>query len=109
MAEAAAAKPTESSIFASLQAALKPEGLAVVDNSGGCGASFVILVVSEAFAGQLPLKKQRAVHDGIGPAMADIHAVEVTAVTKKQFDKKVADGKLPEALVSGLVWADTSD
>lgn len=104
MADSGKSKPSEASLFSALQAALKPQGLAVVDNSGGCGASFVILVVSEAFSGMLPLAKQRAVHEGIGSAMEDIHAVEVTAVTRKQFDKKVAGGKLPEALVAALQW-----
>jgi BolA-like protein 3 len=82
---------------------LKPQRLSVVDQSGGCGQSFGIVVVSEAFDGQPPLTRQRAVHAAIGDAIIkSIHALEVSAITPKQFASRKADGVFSEEHLTQL-------
>jgi len=83
---------------------LTPTRLAVVDDSGGCGASFSVLIVSDAFKGVPIMQRQRLVHDALGAkAMTDIHALSIKAVTGEQFDKRLAEGKFAAALVAALV------
>ncbi|KAA0145648.1 hypothetical protein FNF27_01465 [Cafeteria roenbergensis] len=103
MAAAGEEAYTEASIRAALKAKLSPSRLAVVDNSGGCGLSFVMLIVSDGFSGELPLKRQRKVHEALGEeAMAAIHAVEIQALTEAQFQKRHGEGKFPPALIAAL-------
>ncbi len=74
-----------------LEAAFAPASLDVVDDShrhiGHAGARdglghFTIDIVSEAFAGQPPLARHRAVYAALGGMMAtDIHALAIRAHT----------------------------
>mmetsp|Transcript_27682 Transcript_27682/g.46352 ORF Transcript_27682/g.46352 Transcript_27682/m.46352 type:complete len:89 (+) Transcript_27682:143-409(+) len=50
----------------------------VEDNSGGCGASFVLhLVVSTQFEGKKPLEKHRIVNGALAEEMKTIHAFSI--------------------------------
>lgn len=74
-----------------LEAAFAPASLDVVDDShrhvGHAGAQggqghFTIDIVSDAFAGQAPLARHRAVYAALGEMMSDdIHALSIRADT----------------------------
>lgn len=76
-------------IKAALDAALKPESLAVADDSaqhaGHAGAAsgrghFSIRIVSAAFAGVPPIQRHRLVYAALGELMqSDIHALSIRA------------------------------
>uniref|UniRef100_A0A0G4FVB4 BolA-like protein n=1 Tax=Chromera velia CCMP2878 TaxID=1169474 RepID=A0A0G4FVB4_9ALVE len=74
-----------------LTEALKPSVLKVIDQSGGCGAAFHAIVVSEAFEGQRLLQRQRMVNDAIKAEMAEIHAFTMKCYTPAEFEKAQAD------------------
>ncbi|HVR80807.1 MAG TPA: BolA family protein [Luteimonas sp.] len=71
--------------------ALAPQVLEVIDDShrhiGHAGARdgrghFIVEIVSEAFAGLLPLARHRAVYAALGAMMeSDIHALSIRAST----------------------------
>jgi BolA protein len=74
-----------------LEAAFAPASLDVVDDShrhvGHAGAQggqghFTVDIVSDAFAGQAPLARHRAVYAALGAMMtSDIHALSIRADT----------------------------
>ncbi len=74
-----------------LETALQPQSLEVLDDShkhaGHEGARdgrghFTVRVVSQAFAGKLPLARHRAVYAALGDMMqTDIHALAIEART----------------------------
>ena len=65
--------------------------------SGGCGQSYDVIVVSEAFEGVPLLERHRTVIDSVSDEVAAIHAFSVKAWTPAQFEKKKAAGKVPQA------------
>lgn len=79
-----------------LQAAFAPSRLDVVDDShkhiGHAGARdglghFSVEIVSEAFAGLMPLSRHRAVYAALGEMMVtDIHALSIRARTPDEVD-----------------------
>jgi len=81
-------------IRTALQAAFAPQVLEVRDDShrhaGHVGASdgrghFKVVVVSEVFAGKLPLARHRAVYAALGQMMeTDIHALSIKALTPQE-------------------------
>ncbi|KRA51130.1 cell division protein BolA [Pseudoxanthomonas sp. Root65] len=74
-----------------LQAALQPASLEVLDDShkhaGHEGARdgrghFTVRIISDAFAGKVPLARHRAVYAALGEMMqTDIHALAIEART----------------------------
>ncbi len=78
-------------IRSALETALQPESLEVLDDShkhaGHEGARdgrghFTVRIVSQAFAGKLPLARHRAVYAALGDMMqTDIHALAIEART----------------------------
>ncbi len=78
-----------------ISAALAPEDLEIEDvsheHAGHAGARdgrghFNVLVVSDAFAGILPLKRHRMVYDALGDAMdTDIHALSIRAYSTDEL------------------------
>lgn len=82
-------------IKARLEAALSPESLQVDDEShlhvGHEGAKsglghFRVLVVSDKFQGQSPIKRHRVVYQAMGDLMqTDIHALTIEAFTAEEF------------------------
>ena len=82
-------------IRARLEAELSPESLQVEDEShmhvghegakGGLG-HFRVLVVSDRFRGQSPIKRHRQVYQAMGELMqTDIHALTIEAFTPDEF------------------------
>ena len=78
-----------------LEAELSPESLQVEDEShmhvghegakGGLG-HFRVLVVSDRFRGQSPIKRHRQVYQAMGDLMqTDIHALTIEAFTPDEF------------------------
>ncbi|XP_057761066.1 protein BOLA2-like [Arachis stenosperma] len=69
-----------------LKSKLNPTHLEVVDTSGGCGASFVVEIVSEEFEGKRLLERHRMVNAALEEEMKEIHALSVKkAVTPEQW------------------------
>lgn len=70
---------------------LKPTYLNVVDASGGCGASFVVEIVSSAFEGKRLLERHRLVNTALAEEMKEIHALSVKkALTPQQWQEETA-------------------
>ncbi|MED6158776.1 hypothetical protein PIB30_035886 [Stylosanthes scabra] len=64
----------------------------VVDTSGGCGASFVVEIVSEEFEGKRLLERHRMVNAALEEEMKEIHALSVKkAVTPDQWKQQHQD------------------
>jgi BolA protein len=82
---------------AALEAGLRPTQLALEDEShlhaGHAGARdgrghFRVRVVSDVFAGKLPLARHRAVYSALGDLMqTDIHALSIDALTPDEAEK----------------------
>ena len=50
------------------------------------GGHFNVLIVSDAFAGQSPLKRHRMIYSALGDAMkSEIHALSIRAYTPDEF------------------------
>ncbi|WDS38072.1 BolA family protein [Pseudoxanthomonas sp.] len=82
---------------AALEAGLQPAQLALEDEShlhaGHAGARdgrghFRVRVVSDVFAGKLPLARHRAVYAALGDLMqTDIHALSIDALTPDEAER----------------------
>ncbi|KAK3032201.1 hypothetical protein RJ639_035913 [Escallonia herrerae] len=80
---------TKEQVESSITAKLSPSYLAVIDTSGGCGASFQVEIVSEQFEGKRLLERHRMVNAALTEEMKDIHALSITkAVTPDQWKKQ---------------------
>lgn len=53
---------------------LRAEYVKAEDNSGGCGANFNVIVVSECFNGKTPLQRHRLVYKALAEELLNIHA-----------------------------------
>ncbi len=50
------------------------------------GGHFNLLIVSDAFNGQSPIKRHRMIYDALGEAMKhEIHALSIRAYTPEEF------------------------
>ncbi|QHN92837.1 hypothetical protein DS421_17g587400 [Arachis hypogaea] len=75
-----------------LKSKLNPTHLEVVDTSGGCGASFVVDIVSEEFEGKRILERHRMVNAALEEEMKEIHTLSVKkAVTPEQWKQLQQD------------------
>ncbi|RYR08862.1 hypothetical protein Ahy_B05g076708 [Arachis hypogaea] len=64
----------------------------VVDTSGGCGASFVVEIVSEEFEGKRLLERHRMVNAALEEEMKEIHALSFKkAVIPEQWKQLQQD------------------
>ncbi|XP_050381179.1 protein BOLA2 [Argentina anserina] len=80
---------TKEQVEASLTSTLKPSHLEVIDTSGGCGASFVVKIVSEQFEGKRLLERHRAVNSALEEEMKEIHALSIKkALTPEQWKQQ---------------------
>ncbi|KAL6227933.1 PREDICTED: uncharacterized bolA-like protein C8C9.11 [Fragaria vesca subsp. vesca] len=81
---------TKEQVEATLTSKLKPSHLDVVDTSGGCGASFVIEIVSEQFEGKRLLERHRVVNSALEEEMKEIHALSIKkALTPEQWKQQL--------------------
>lgn len=62
----------------------------VVDTSGGCGAFFSVVVVSQAFETLAPLRAHRAVTTALGAGVSQMHGLTIRALTPADWGKEVA-------------------
>eukprot|EP01092_Planopodium_desertum_P012929 TRINITY_DN613_c0_g1_i2.p2 TRINITY_DN613_c0_g1~~TRINITY_DN613_c0_g1_i2.p2 ORF type:complete len:106 (-),score=4.71 TRINITY_DN613_c0_g1_i2:167-484(-) len=60
----------------------------VRDESGGCGSSFFVIVISTSFEGQGLLDRQRTVNEAIKKEMSTIHALQLKTWTPSQWEGK---------------------
>ncbi|XP_016199786.1 protein BOLA2-like [Arachis ipaensis] len=75
-----------------LKSKLNPTHLEVVDTSGGCGASFVVEIVSEEFEGKRLLERHRMVNAALEEEMKEIHALSFKkAVIPEQWKQLQQD------------------
>jgi stress-induced morphogen len=86
---------TPEGISAKMAAAFSPlTHCDVTDESGGCGAKFVVLVVSPAFEGVPLLERHRRVNGALAEELKTIHALTIKALTPAQWEQKKAAGTL---------------
>ncbi|CAM8899811.1 unnamed protein product [Rhodiola kirilowii] len=80
---------TKESVEATLKEKLNPTHLDVVDTSGGCGASFVVEIVSDQFEGKRLLERHRLVNAALVEEMKEIHALSIKiALTPEQWNQR---------------------
>ncbi|XP_070030798.1 protein BOLA2 isoform X1 [Nicotiana sylvestris] len=61
----------------------------VIDTSGGCGAKFSIVIVTEQFEGKRLLERHRLVNGALAEEMKEIHALSITkAATPEQWKQQ---------------------
>ncbi|RCN31587.1 BolA-like protein [Ancylostoma caninum] len=77
---------SETDVHQRISEKLSPSHLEVTDESDGCGAKFLITVVSEAFNGKRVLECHRLVQDAIADVMPQIHAVTINACTQGKWE-----------------------
>eukprot|EP00049_Salpingoeca_infusionum_P018875 m.359147 g.359147 ORF g.359147 m.359147 type:complete len:86 (-) comp18438_c0_seq1:315-572(-) len=70
-----------------LREGLQATHVEVVDTSSGCGASYEVIIVSEAFAGMKLLQKHRAVNECLAEEIKQLHAFSQKAYTPEQWSK----------------------
>ncbi|XP_071723930.1 protein BOLA2-like [Rutidosis leptorrhynchoides] len=68
---------TKEQVESTLNSKLNPSYLDVIDTSGGCGASFVVEIVSEQFEGKRLLERHRLVNAALEEEMKEIHALSI--------------------------------
>ena len=76
-----------SSLHSKLTSSLSPSHLEVIDESGGCGAKFKLVIISENFSGLGLLKRHRLVHSIIAIERESIHALTLITKTAKEWNK----------------------
>ncbi|XP_009631238.1 protein BOLA2 [Nicotiana tomentosiformis] len=80
---------TKEQVESSLMAKLNPSHLEVIDTSGGCGAKFSIVIVTEQFEGKRLLERHRLVNGALAEEMKEIHALSITkALTPEQWKQQ---------------------
>ena len=58
------------------------------DKSGGCGQSFLLIVICAAFANVKLLDRQRQVNEILAVEIAELHALELKTWTPEQWEAK---------------------
>ncbi|KAL5752013.1 hypothetical protein ACOSP7_022188 [Xanthoceras sorbifolium] len=80
---------TKEQVESTLTSKLKPSHLEVIDTSGGCGASFVVEIVSEQFEGKRLLERHRIVNAALEEELKQIHALSIRkAITPEQWKQQ---------------------
>ena len=73
-------------IEAKLREAFAPTThVAVVDDSGGCGAKYSVVIASPRFEGVPLLERHRLVNAALKDELATIHALSIKAQTPAQW------------------------
>lgn len=67
---------------------LSPSYVDVQDISGGCGASFAALIVSDAFQGKSALQRHRLVNGILKEEIKAVHAWTPKCLTSEQWQKE---------------------
>ncbi|XP_047311992.1 protein BOLA2 [Impatiens glandulifera] len=91
---------TKEAVESSLTSKLNPSHLEVIDTSGGCGASFVVEIVSDQFEGKRLLERHRMVNAALVEEMKDIHALSIKkALTSAQWKTQQEEAEKLSAVV----------
>ena len=69
---------------------LNPSHVDIQDISGGCGASFAALIVSDAFKGKSALQRHRLVNGILKDEIKAIHAWTPKCITSEQWETEKA-------------------
>ncbi len=77
--------------------AMKPELLDVQDVSGGCGAFFKLLVVTDAFEGKTTVARHRLVQALLKEDIKSMHGITMTTLTPSQFAELQTQAKIESA------------
>lgn len=101
-------EPIRTAITRALQAALQPVHLEVVNESyqhnvpAGSESHFKVLVVSESFRNQPPIKRHRMVNAAVKAELNDhfVHALSIVAKTPDQW-QPAADALTPSPACLG--------
>ena len=59
----------------------------LTDTSGGCGASYFAVIVSEKFEGLKLLQRHRLVNNALADELKIIHAFQMKTVTPTEYEK----------------------
>lgn len=70
-----------------IRVALPVSHLDIEDQSKGCGDSYAIVIVSEAFNGKSTLARHRMVNDLLKDQIAQMHAFSQKTYTPKQYEE----------------------
>ncbi|PFH49304.1 hypothetical protein AMATHDRAFT_63437 [Amanita thiersii Skay4041] len=77
-------------IEAALRKSIPVTHLEIEDQSSGCGESYAVLIVSEAFAGKNTLTRHRMVNDMLKNEIAQLHAFSQKSFTPEQYQAHLA-------------------
>ncbi|KAK5579495.1 hypothetical protein RB653_009178 [Dictyostelium firmibasis] len=61
----------------------------VIDESGGCGAKFLVAIGSSQFDGVSLLERHRIVNELLKEEISQIHAITLKTWTLKQYEEKI--------------------
>ncbi|KAF8556727.1 bola-like protein [Imleria badia] len=67
--------------------------LEIEDQSSGCGESYAVLLVSEAFEGKTTLARHRLINEALKAHIAQMHAFSQKTFTPKQYGAHLAKGQ----------------
>ncbi|TDL27166.1 bola-like protein [Rickenella mellea] len=73
-----------------LSSAIPVSYVEVKDQSSGCGESYAVFVVSEAFEGKMTLARHRMVNEILKEQISQLHAFSQTTLTPAQYVAKKA-------------------
>jgi stress-induced morphogen len=68
-----------------------PSRMRVEDVSGGCGAMFNVIVVSDMFNGLTAVKRHRLVQDALKAQIKEMHGISLFLKTEDEYQKMIAD------------------
>lgn len=68
---------TAAEVEQALKQRLEAKDVTVVDESGGCGSSFTVAVVSDQFEGKKLLDRHKLVNAALKEELKDIHALSI--------------------------------
>ena len=92
MVEASAApegeKTIQTRIEEKVRAGLDVSDFLLQDKSGGCGQSFLLIVISQAFKDVKLLDRQRQVNEILSQEIQELHALELKTWTPEQWESK---------------------
>ena len=81
-----------------LENQFSPTHLNIKDVSGGCGAFYHILIVSDKFAGKLTLARHRQVQTTLKDIIPEMHGLTLFTYTTQQYDKLQQESKNSDAI-----------
>eukprot|EP00347_Sterkiella_histriomuscorum_P000883 403374158 len=69
-----------------------PDHIDLIDQVGD-ESKINIIIVSDKFAGMLPLQRHRAINEVIKEEISKVHAVTIQAKTVKQYEQMIQESK----------------